>query len=65
MLISWQLYAEPAIFSYEKLYTIAPSFRAEKSKTSRHLTEYWHAEMEVAWELNELASANAAANHLA
>ena len=46
---TWQLYAEPAIFSYEKLYTIAPSFRAEKSKTSRHLTEYWHAEMEVAW----------------
>jgi asparaginyl-tRNA synthetase len=46
---TWQLYAEPAIFSYEKLYTIAPSFRAEKSQTSRHLTEYWHAEMEVAW----------------
>src|SRR3989338_5073549 len=43
---SWQLYAEPAIFSLEKIYTIAPSFRAEKSKTSRHLTEYWHAEME-------------------
>lgn len=46
---TWQLYAEPAIFMYEKLYTIAPSFRAEKSKTSRHLTEYWHAEMEQAW----------------
>src|SRR3989338_9594128 len=46
---SWQLYAEPAIFSLEKIYTIAPSFRAEKSKTSRHLTEYWHAEMEMAW----------------
>lgn len=46
---SWQLYAEPAIFSLEKIYTIAPSFRAEKSKTSRHLTEYWHAEMEQAW----------------
>ena len=46
---SWQLYAEPAIFSLEKIYTIAPSFRAEKSKTSRHLTEYWHAEMEAAW----------------
>ncbi|MDD5331428.1 MAG: asparagine--tRNA ligase [Candidatus Nanoarchaeia archaeon] len=47
---TWQLYAEPAIFALEKIYTIAPSFRAEKSKTSRHLTEYWHAEMEVAWE---------------
>jgi asparaginyl-tRNA synthetase len=46
---TWQLYAEPAIFALEKIYTIAPSFRAEASKTSRHLTEYWHAEMEVAW----------------
>jgi len=46
---TWQLYAEPAIFALEKIYTIAPSFRAEESKTSRHLTEYWHAEMEVAW----------------
>ncbi len=46
---TWQLYAEPAIFSLEKIYTISPSFRAEQSKTSRHLTEYWHAEMEVAW----------------
>ena len=46
---TWQLYAEPAIFSLEKIYTVSPSFRAEKSKTSRHLTEYWHAEMELAW----------------
>ena len=46
---SWQLYAEAGIFSLEKIYCIAPSFRAERSKTSRHLTEYWHAEMEVAW----------------
>jgi asparaginyl-tRNA synthetase len=46
---TWQLYAEPAIFSLEKIYTIAPSFRAEKSQTARHLTEYWHAEMEIAW----------------
>ncbi len=46
---TWQLYAEPAIFALEKIYCIAPSFRAEKSKTSRHLTEYWHAEMEQAW----------------
>jgi len=46
---TWQLYGEPSVFSLEKVYTLAPSFRAEKSKTSRHLTEYWHAEMEVAW----------------
>ena len=46
---TWQLYAEPAIFALEKVYTISPSFRSEKSKTSRHLTEFWHCEMEVAW----------------
>lgn len=46
---TWQLQAETAIFALEKIYTLAPSFRAEESKTSRHLTEYWHAEMEVAW----------------
>jgi len=46
---TWQLYAEAGVFSLEKIYCIAPSFRAEKSKTSRHLTEYWHAEMEETW----------------
>ena len=46
---TWQLQAETAIFALENIYTIAPSFRAEKSKTSRHLTEYWHAEMEMCW----------------
>jgi len=46
---SWQLYAEAMIFGLEKIYTIAPSFRAEKSRTVRHLSEYWHSEMEAAW----------------
>lgn len=46
---SWQLYAEAAVFSLEKVYDVSPTFRAEKSKTSRHLTEFWMAEMEAAW----------------
>ena len=50
---SWQLYAEAAMPALERLYTMAPSFRAEKSRTRRHLTEFWHAEMEIAWAGNE------------
>jgi asparaginyl-tRNA synthetase len=49
---SWQLYAEAAMPALERLYTMAPSFRAEKSRTRRHLTEFWHAEMEMAWATN-------------
>lgn len=46
---SWQLYAEALIFSLEKIYCNSPCFRAEKSKTSRHLAEFYMAEMEMAW----------------
>jgi len=52
---TWQLYAEAAIFALEKVYDVSPTFRAEKSKTSRHISEFWMAEMEAAWmELEEL-----------
>jgi len=46
---SWQLYAEAVIQALEKIYTITPAFRAEKSRTKRHLSEYWTAEVEAAW----------------
>jgi len=47
---SWQLYAEAGIFGMEKIFTISPCFRAEKSRTSRHLAEFWMAEAETAWQ---------------
>ncbi|MEM1535696.1 MAG: asparagine--tRNA ligase [Candidatus Pacearchaeota archaeon] len=46
---SWQFYGENLINALEKVYAIAPSFRAEKSRTPRHLTEFWHCEVEQAW----------------
>jgi asparaginyl-tRNA synthetase len=46
---SWQLYAEAGIFALEKIYDMAPTFRAEPSKTSMHISEFWMAEMEAAW----------------
>ena len=63
---SWQLYAEAAMPALERLYTIAPSFRAEKSRTRRHLTEFWHAEMEIAWGGNDdvMAHGEALVRHI-
>jgi asparaginyl-tRNA synthetase len=44
-----QLYLEAAASAYGKVYCFGPTFRAEKSKTRRHLTEFWMAEPEVAF----------------
>lgn len=50
-----QLYLESAAMSFGKVYCFGPTFRAEKSKTRRHLTEFWMVEPEVAYiELPEL-----------
>ncbi len=46
---TWQLYAEVLIHSLEKIYCNSPAFRAERSKTSRHLSEFYMSEMEEAW----------------
>ena len=46
---SGQLYMEAAAMALGKVYSFGPTFRAEKSKTRRHLTEFWMVEPEVAW----------------
>jgi asparaginyl-tRNA synthetase len=46
---SGQLYNEANIFAFNKVYCFGPTFRAEKSKTRRHLTEFWMVEPEIAF----------------
>jgi asparaginyl-tRNA synthetase len=46
---SGQLYAEATAMALGKVYSFGPTFRAEKSKTRRHLTEFWMVEPEVAY----------------
>jgi asparaginyl-tRNA synthetase len=52
---SGQLYIESTALALGKVYSFGPTFRAEKSKTRRHLTEFWMVEPEVAYcDLNDL-----------
>ena len=44
-----QLYVEAGAMAHGKVYCFGPTFRAEKSKTRRHLTEFWMLEPEMAW----------------
>ena len=46
---SGQLYNEATIYSFGRVYCFGPTFRAEKSKTRRHLTEFWMVEPEIAF----------------
>ncbi|MDE2998556.1 MAG: asparagine--tRNA ligase [Gemmatimonadota bacterium] len=46
---SGQLYVEASAMAFGKVYCFGPTFRAEKSKTRRHLTEFWMVEPEVAY----------------
>ena len=47
--VSGQLHVEPFALTYGKVYTFGPTFRAEKSNTTRHAAEFWRIEPEIAW----------------
>ena len=52
---SGQLYSEATAMALGRVYCFGPTFRAEKSKTRRHLTEFWMVEPEVAYaDLNDV-----------
>ncbi len=51
---SGQLYGEAMAMAFGKIYTFGPTFRAEKSKTRRHLSEFWMIEPEMAFYDNEM-----------
>jgi len=50
---SAQMYLEAIMYSLENVFALPPSFRAERSRTTRHLAEYWHLEGEEAFVGNE------------
>ena len=51
---SGQLYGEAMAMAMGKIYTFGPTFRAEKSRTRRHLTEFWMIEPEMAFYDNDM-----------
>ena len=62
---SGQLYAEAGAMAFGKVYVLGPTFRAEKSKTRKHLTEFWMVEPEVAFaDLNDNMDLGEKANYV-
>ncbi len=51
---SGQLYGEAIAMAHSKIYTFGPTFRAEKSKTRRHMSEFWMIEPEMAFHNNDM-----------
>lgn len=51
---SSQLYSEAMVYALDKVYTLSPTYRAEKSRTIKHLAEFWMLEPEMAYYNNEM-----------